>query len=57
MPYIVAGSGGHARSVPTGEQKARRRGRGASSRSQVGPVLEYGYLTVTVDMTTPPRRF
>jgi hypothetical protein len=53
LPYIVAGSGGHARTVPTGETRSEAPRTWGEFTLQVGPVLEYGYLTITVDMTAP----
>ena len=53
MPYIVAGSGGHARSVPLGETAGEAPRTWNDFTLEVGPVLEFGYLTVTVDMRTP----
>ena len=38
--------------MPTGEKKSEAPQTGASSHSRSGPVLQYGYLTITVDMTT-----
>ena len=53
MPYIVAGSGGHARSVPLGETAGEAPRTWNDFTLEVGPVLEFGYLTVTVDMRAP----
>ena len=50
MPYIVAGSGGHAHTVPVGEKAGEAPRTWQDFTLEVGPVLEFGYLTVTVDM-------
>jgi hypothetical protein len=54
IPYVVAGSGGHARTVPPGESKAPRTW--GEFTLVKGPVSQYGYLTVTVDMRNPSAR-
>jgi hypothetical protein len=50
MPYIVAGSGGHARTMPFGEKSGEAPMTWQDFTLEVGPVLEFGYLTLTVDM-------
>ena len=50
MPYVVAGSGGHARTMPGGETAGEAPRTWQDFTLEVGPVLEFGYLTVTVDM-------
>jgi hypothetical protein len=52
LPYVVAGSGGHARTVPTGEKSGEAPVTWNDFTLVTGPTLEYGYLTITVDMTT-----
>ncbi len=52
MPYVVAGSGGHARTVPTGEKAGEAPTTWNEFTLVTGPTLDYGYLTVTVDMRT-----
>lgn len=51
LPYIVAGSGGHATTVPTGEKVGEAPRTWQDYTLLVGPTLAYGYLTGTVDMT------
>jgi Calcineurin-like phosphoesterase len=50
MPYVVAGSGGHAKTLPEGEEKDEKGTTWKEFTLESGPTLEYGYLTVTVDM-------
>ena len=60
IPYIVAGSGGHNTSVPSGEQVGEAPRTWNDYELLVGPTLAYGYLTVTVDMSnaaTPTLTF
>jgi len=52
IPYVVAGSGGHNALVPTGEQAGEAPQTWNEYTLEVGPVAQYGYLTVSVDMTT-----
>ena len=48
VPYVVAGSGGHARTLPQGSaQTGQTLG---DFTLETGPTLESGYLTLTVDM-------
>jgi hypothetical protein len=51
IPYIVAGSGGHATTLPTGEKAGEAPRTWQDYTLQVGPTLAYGYLTATVDMS------
>ena len=52
IPYIVAGSGGHGL---TGAQTLREDATPPTGYSlTTPPILEYGYLTVTVDMAASP---
>jgi len=53
IPYIVAGSGGHNTTVPTGEQRGEAPRTWNEYTLEVGPTLAYGYLRVTVDMSHP----
>ena len=50
LPYVVAGSGGHDARVPPGEKAGEAPRTWGDYTLAVGPVAEYGYLTVTVDM-------
>ncbi len=49
IPYIVAGSGGHnvTKPKPNASEKTLPEGYAMA----VEPILEYGYLTLTVDMS------
>jgi hypothetical protein len=51
IPYIVAGSGGHATTVPPGEKLGEAPLTWNDYTLEVGPTRAYGYLTVTVDMS------
>ncbi len=53
IPYIVAGSGGHNTTVPPGEKLGEAPRSWNDYTLEVGPTRAYGYLTVTVDMSTP----
>jgi hypothetical protein len=53
IPYIVVGSGGHASAVPPGERLQEAPRTWNDYTLEVGPTRAYGYLTVTVDMSTP----
>ena len=53
IPYIVAGSGGHATTIPSGEKLGEAPRTWNDYTLEVGPTRAYGYLTVTVDMSTP----
>jgi hypothetical protein len=60
IPYIVAGSGGHAATVPPGEKPGEAPRTWNEYTLLVGPEAAYGYLTVTVDMSnaaTPTLTF
>jgi hypothetical protein len=50
LPYVVAGAGGHARTMPPGEHLNEAPMTWQDFTLEVGPTLEFGYLTVTVDM-------
>jgi hypothetical protein len=52
IPYVVAGSGGHGLGVPRGEVMGKTPLTWGEYTLVHDPVVEYGYLTVTVDMTT-----
>jgi len=56
IPYIVAGSGGHNTTVPTGEQAGEAPRTWNDYTLLVGPAVTYGYLTVTVDMRDAAAR-
>jgi hypothetical protein len=47
-PYVVAGSGGYAASAPREKLKRAPVTRGEFTR-EIEPIVEFGYLTVTVD--------
>ena len=51
IPYIVAGSGGHNVTLPRGEVIGRAPITWGEYTLVKEPVLKYGYLTVTVDMS------
>jgi Calcineurin-like phosphoesterase len=51
LPYIVAGSGGHDATIPTGENANEAPRTWNEYTLEVGPTVAYGYLTVTVDFT------
>jgi hypothetical protein len=53
LPYVVAGSGGHATTIPSGEQRGEAPHTWNDYTLLVGPTAAYGYLTVTVDMSKP----
>ena len=53
IPYIVAGSGGHATTIPTGEKVGEAPRSWNDYTLLVGPTAAYGYLTATVDMSKP----
>ena len=52
IPYIVAGSGGHATTVPSGETVGEAPRTWNDYTLLVGPTPAYGYLTGMVDMST-----
>jgi calcineurin-like phosphoesterase family protein len=56
IPYVVAGSGGHARTMPPGEQAAEAPLTWNDFTLVTGPTMEYGYLTLTVDMRDQTAR-
>jgi len=56
IPYIVAGSGGHARTMPTGESGGEAPKTWGEFTLETGPTVEFGYLTVTVDMSDANAR-
>ncbi len=51
LPYIVAGSGGHDATIPTGESAGEAPRTWNEYTLEVGPTAAYGYLTVTVDFS------
>ena len=51
IPYIVAGSGGHATTIPPGEKVGEGPRTWNDYTLLVGPTAAYGYLTATVDMS------
>jgi hypothetical protein len=53
IPYIVAGSGGHATTLPMGEVIGRAPLTWGEYTLVKDPLLQYGYLTVTADWTQP----
>ena len=57
IPYIVCGSGGHNRTMPAGEQAGEAPRTWGQYTLQVGPTVEYGYLTATVDMSARTLSF
>ncbi|MCL2419995.1 MAG: metallophosphoesterase, partial [Conexibacteraceae bacterium] len=56
IPYIVAGSGGHATTVPPGERRGEAPHTWNEYTLEVGPTVAYGYLTATVDMSDASAR-
>jgi hypothetical protein len=50
LPYVVAGSGGHNAETPQGEQTGEAGKTWNDYTLVVGPVAQFGYLTVTADM-------
>jgi hypothetical protein len=52
IPYVVAGSGGHDLGLPRGEVMGKTPLTWGDYTLVHDPVLEYGYLTVTADMTS-----
>jgi len=52
IPYVVAGSGGHNVTLPRGEVIGKAPITWGEYTLVKEPVLKYGYLTVTVDMST-----
>jgi hypothetical protein len=55
IPYIVSGSGGFnakADSLPVPPAPYTE----GDTRLEINPVIEYGYLTVTIDMTTAQKK-
>ncbi|HEY2657154.1 MAG TPA: metallophosphoesterase [Solirubrobacteraceae bacterium] len=56
LPYVVAGSGGHDARVPSGETAGQAPSTWGDYTLAVGPVAEYGYLTLTVDMRDASAR-
>jgi hypothetical protein len=56
LPYVVAGSGGHDARVPPGEKAGEGPKTWGEYTLEVGPVAEYGYLTITVDVGDPNAR-
>ena len=53
IPYVVAGSGGFAATPPTRRPPRRPTHRRRVHARQAKPIVEFGYLTVTVDMSKP----
>ncbi len=51
IPYIVAGSGGHNLTLPRGEVLGKTPLTWGEYTLVRDPILQYGYLTITVDMT------
>jgi Calcineurin-like phosphoesterase len=56
LPYVVSGSGGHAKTLPPGEQEGEAGTKWGDFTLVKGPILEYGYLTITVDMRNESAR-
>jgi hypothetical protein len=56
IPYVVAGSGGHDTTVPSGEKANEAPRTWNDYTLLVGPDVVYGYLTITVDMRDPTAR-
>jgi hypothetical protein len=56
IPYIVAGSGGHAATVPPGEKVGEAPRTWKDYTLLVGPLAAYGYLTGTVEMSDSDNR-
>jgi len=56
IPYVVSGSGGYnAKAHPQG-QIPKAPFKSGDVTMEIDPVIEYGYLTVTVDMTSEAKR-
>jgi Calcineurin-like phosphoesterase len=55
IPYIVAGSGGHDLGLPRGEVLGKTPLTWGEYTLVHDPILRYGYLTITVDMTDAAR--
>jgi hypothetical protein len=53
IPYVVAGSGGHGLGVPRGEVVGKAPLTWGEYTLVREPIVQYGYLTVAVDMTRP----
>ena len=54
IPYVVSGSGGFAATKPLGQTPKAPFTIGDYTL-EIDPVIEFGYLTVTIDMTTATR--
>jgi hypothetical protein len=52
IPYVVSGSGGHATTLPRGEVLGKAPLTWGEYTLVKEPILRYGYLTITVDMST-----
>jgi hypothetical protein len=52
IPYVVAGSGGHAKTLPRGEVLGKAPITWGDYTLVKEPIIEYGYLTVTADWTS-----
>ena len=52
IPYVVSGSGGHAATRP--KTRAKKATPPEGYALVTGPIVEYGYLTVTVDLKAAP---
>jgi hypothetical protein len=55
IPYVVGGSGGHARTIPAGEKTGEAPATWGDFTLVSGPTVEFGYLTLTVDMSNAAR--
>jgi hypothetical protein len=53
LPYIVSGSGGHAAKRPPPEDELEPP---SGFTMPVGPTPQFGYLTLTVDMSEEPKK-
>jgi hypothetical protein len=53
IPYVVAGSGGHDLGLPRGEVLGKTPLTWGDYTLVHDPILQYGYLTIAVDMTSP----
>ena len=53
IPYVVSGSGGHAALIPSDETGVKAPLTFGEYTLEVGPVPQFGYLVLTVDMSAP----
>jgi hypothetical protein len=56
IPYIVAGSGGYNAKGNPQETIPKAPSTQGDTTLEVDPIIEYGYLTITVDMTSDTKK-